>query len=221
MPTVCDNFTPVVLPNVAKTAYGELDLSVTNKSLHKLYLSDPLVQQEYINQIADKKNAVVLYGGYLEKRNLYKHSSYFNTNIQQNDRNVHLGVDFWCPTGSPVVAPLNGKIHSFNNNTNEGDYGPTIILEHTVGNTVFYTLYGHLSLKSIANIEIGETILKGQVFAYLGDSSINGGYAPHLHFQVINDLENFKGDYPGVCSEVNLTHYKKNCMNPLVFLAFD
>ena len=86
-------------------------------------------------------------------------------------------------------------------------------------NVIFYTLYGHLSLNSIEKISIGDTFNKGETIAVLGDPTINGDYAPHLHFQIINDLQGNDGDYPGVSSLENLSFYKSNCPDPKLVLG--
>ncbi|MGH2554058.1 MAG: peptidoglycan DD-metalloendopeptidase family protein, partial [Chitinophagaceae bacterium] len=80
-----------------------------------------------------------------------------------------------------------------------GDYGVTIILSHSLEGYSFYTLYGHLSLNSIKNIAEGDRVCKGDIFAEFGLPYENGHWPPHLHFQIINDLGDWKGDYPGVC----------------------
>ena len=59
---------------------------------------------------------------------------------------------------------------------------------------------------------------QGDEIAQLGDSSVNGDYAPHLHFQIIKDVQKNLGDYPGVCSLNKLDFYKENCPNPMVLL---
>lgn len=95
------------------------------------------------------------FGGYIEGRNIYQRSPIFR-NGQYPERNIHIGLDLWIEAGTPVLAALDGKIHSFKNNAGLGDYGPTIILEHEIENQKFYTLYGHLSLESIEEISIGQ-----------------------------------------------------------------
>ena len=157
------------------------------------------------------------YGGYLEERNLYRRSLHFK-NETIEERNIHIGIDLWTQAGTAVVCPLDGWIHSFKNNDAVGDYGPTIILKHQLENSIFYTLYGHLSLESIQNLKIGTFFKKGEQLARLGDSSENGDYAPHLHFQIIKNIGNYMGDYPGVCSKSDLDFYKENCPNPNLLL---
>jgi len=127
-------------------------------------------------------------------------------------------MDLWIKAETAVLAALDGKVYGFGNNEGLGNYGPTIILEHTIENHTFYTLYGHLSLKSIEKIKIGSIFKKGQTMATLGDASVNGGYAPHLHFQIIKNMEGFFNDYPGVCRKNNLNHYLTNCPDPNLLL---
>src|SRR5690606_21758756 len=112
--------------------------------------------------------------------------------------------------GTSVLAPLDAKVHSFKNNEGLGDYGPTIILEHQIENETFYTLYGHLSLESIENLTVGTFFKKGEQIATLGNSAVNGDYAPHVHFQIIKNMEDKWGDYPGVCNTNDLNFYIEN-----------
>ena len=168
----------------------------------------------YINNYLKKANKKVAYGGYLEHRNLYDRSDYFSSQTEEAQRNIHLGLDLWCPAGTDILAAFNGVIHSFNDNTNFGDYGPTIILEHSLGNHKFYSLYGHLSRASIKNIKVDQSVKQGDIIAQLGDAKVNGDYAPHLHFQIIKDLQGNIGDYPGVCSVKDLEFYKQNTIDP-------
>ena len=164
-----------------------------------------------------KNKAKVAFGGYNEERNLYKRSTVFNDN-QTEERNIHIGLDLWIKAGTGVLAALDGTVHSFNYNNNLGDYGPTILLKHSIKYQTFYTLYGHLSLESIATIKVGDFFTKGQQLATLGDASVNGNYAPHLHFQIIKDIATNIGDYPGVCSKKDLNYYIENCPDPNLLL---
>ncbi len=168
-------------------------------------------------QYIHSANANGAYGGYLEKRNLYQSSERFNDN-PQNVRYIHLGVDFWVAENTPVLVPYDGLVHSFANNDDRGNYGPTIILEHHINQFKFYTLFGHLSLESIQNLKPNQIVKQGELLAYLGNHQVNGGYPPHLHFQLILDLQGYQGDYPGVSASNDLEFYKNNCPNPLAIL---
>ncbi|MFV8333442.1 peptidoglycan DD-metalloendopeptidase family protein [Flavobacterium sp. GSP14] len=197
--------------------YIPLDISTNNDIFKKQNIDNAADFETYIENYLSKNNAKVAFGGYNEIRNLYKRSGIFNDTTTE-ERNIHIGLDLWIKAGTAVLAAVDGFVHSFNYNTGLGDYGPTIILEHKIEDHKFYTLYGHLSLESIDGIEIGTVFLKGQKIATLGDASVNGDYAPHLHFQIIADISNLFGDYPGVCSKNNLAFYLKNCPDPNLLL---
>jgi len=134
-------------------------------------------------------------------------------------RNIHLGIDIWGEADTPVYAPMQGIVHSFNFNNAFGDYGATIILQHAIEGFYFHTLYGHLSLKSIQNLKQGETVEKGQWIASLGEAEENGHWPPHLHFQIVIDMQGMKGDYPGVCKYSEREAYLANCPDPDLILG--
>lgn len=207
----------VIDDSIPYSKYTPLDLSITNTELSKIDMSDPKAVEIFIENHLQKNNAKVAFGGYNEERNLYKSSLIFNDD-KKEERNIHIGMDLWIKAGTPVLAALDGTVYGFDFNAGKGNYGPTIILKHTIENLTFYTLYGHLSVESIENIEIGTLFKKGQKVATLGDSSVNGGYSPHLHFQIIKNIEEFTGDYPGVCSKKDLDFYLENCPDPNLLL---
>ncbi|WP_159021527.1 peptidoglycan DD-metalloendopeptidase family protein [Formosa sp. L2A11] len=208
----------VLAPEINTKNYVPLDLSPSNLDLKKVDVSSSKKLASYINSHLKEHHEKLAYGGYLEVRDIYKRSTYFNSEDNLSERNIHIGMDLWCEAGSFVLAALDGTVHSFNNNTNHGDYGPTIILKHTYPNFEFYTLYGHLSLDSIASLEIGQTVNQGEKIAELGASDVNGDYPPHLHFQIIKDIQEYSGDYPGVCCQLDLDFYSENCPDPNILL---
>ena len=203
----------VISPEIEYTEYVALDLSVTNSELQNHTLETAKDYEVFIQIQLDTNHGKIMFGGYIESRDLYKRSSVFK-NPDIEERNIHIGLDLWINEQAPIFAALEGKIHSFQNNTALGDYGPTIILEHQIDNFKFHTLYGHLSEASLEGKKVGDVIQKGQQIATLGLPPINGDYAPHLHFQIIIDMEGKFGDYPGVCSENKLSFYKENCPDP-------
>ncbi|MBY0486404.1 MAG: peptidoglycan DD-metalloendopeptidase family protein [Flavobacteriaceae bacterium] len=207
----------VIDSSIDYSDYVAIDLSASNEELFKLNSTDAVAFENYIEEYLSKNNAKVAFGGYQEIRNLYKRSTVFNSE-DSDERNIHIGLDLWIKAGTSVLAALDGTIHSFQNNTALGDYGPTIILEHQLDEIKFYTLYGHLSLDSLNDKQIGTKVKKGATIATLGSPPINGDYAPHLHFQIIIDIESKTGDYPGVCNEKKLSFYSQNCPNPNLLL---
>lgn len=207
----------VIESSIPYSKYTTVDLSISNQELSKIDMSDAVAVEIFIENHLQINNAKVAFGGYNEERNLYKSSVIFNDN-KNEERNIHIGMDLWIKAETSILAAVDGEVYGFDFNTGKGNYGPTIILKHCVENQIFYTLYGHLSVESIENIEIGTRFKKGQTVATLGDSSVNGGYAPHLHFQIIKNMEDYSGDYPGVCSKKDLAYYLENCPDPNLLL---
>jgi murein DD-endopeptidase MepM/ murein hydrolase activator NlpD len=204
----------VIDNSIPYSKYVAIDLSASNAKLSEIDRGNAEIFETFIENHLQENNAKVAFGGYNEVRSLYDENSHFNI----EKRNIHLGIDFWIKSGTPVLAALDGIVHSFDFNAGLGNYGPTIILEHVFENQNFYTLYGHLALESIENIAIGFVFKQGQKIAALGDSAVNGGYAPHLHFQIIKNIEGQFGDYPGVCSVKTLDYYLENCPDPNLLL---
>lgn len=208
---------PILDATIAVGKYRLLDLGSTNPALASINITDPTVCETYINGMLAETGGTVAYGGYLEQRNLYADKARFSDNPTAQ-RNIHLGMDFWCRAGTGVRVPLSGTVHSFRNNHTIGDYGPTIVLEHELQGYCFYTLYGHLSLKSLDGLAVGKKVDAGTTLGTLGTSDINVNYAPHLHFQIIRDMETYMGDYPGVCAPRDLDYYRINCPDPNLLL---
>lgn len=209
---------PVIDSTIPISSYFPIDLSPSNQEFYKIDYNSAQVVESFLQSIREEQKCEVLYGGYLEERNIYKRSTHFNnTEI----RNIHLGLDLWAQVSTKAHAVLDGEIHSFNNNTNYGDYGPTLIVEHNFDGIIFYSLYGHLSVESLQNKFIRQKVKQGEVIAYLGNDQINGNYAPHLHFQLIRDLNGFSGDYPGVCSNKMKSFFMNNCPDPNLLLKLN
>jgi len=207
-------FVPLLDARLKKSDYGHLDLSINNEDLKSVDVSSSRELGAYVNMQLAKQKVKVGYGGYNERRDIYSRSVYFNQDNSEDQRNIHLGIDLWCTAGTSVLAAYAGAVHSFKDNKNHGDYGPCVILQHEVKGVVFYTLYGHLSRESLKTIKIGHEVKSGDVIAHLGEPKENGDYAPHLHFQIIMDIENYHGDYPGVSSAQNVRHFLENCPDP-------
>lgn len=209
---------PVLDASIALNKYIHLDLSSNNSILQDIDVSSSTALVNYINAHIDQCNGKVAYGGYNEIRDIYRRSHHFNQDDLETDRNIHIGMDLWIEAGTPILTPLEGIVHSFAYNKNFGDYGPTIILKHLINDVEFYTLYGHLSLSSIEHLRDGQIFRQGEKLATLGDSSVNGDYPAHLHFQIIKDIGDWVGDYPGVCNKKDLRYYLQNCPDPNLLL---
>lgn len=209
--------TKIIDASINISEYTPLNLSVSNEELISQKLDTSEDFEKYISNFLKENSAKVAFGGYIEGRFLYQRSPIF-LDASRRERNIHIGLDLWAEEGTVVLAALDGTVHSFKNNIGLGDYGPTIILEHEVENEKFYTLYGHLSLESIENLNIGDQFKKGEKIATLGSALVNGDYAPHVHFQIIHKIGDYWGDYPGVCNTKDLNFYIENCPDPNLLL---
>ena len=90
------------------------------------------------------------------------------------DESPHQGIDYGCPTGTPILASDDGVV-DFTANLTVG-YGKYIRLKHDGG---YITLYAHLSEILVRE---GQTVVKGQVIGKSGSTGNSTG--AHLHFEV-------------------------------------
>lgn len=155
------------------------------------------------------------YGRWGERRDFYAGAHFDGEGSGRRD--VHLGVDLFCCAGTPVRAPLAGRVHALANNARALDYGPVVILEHPQDNDPVYTLYGHLGAECLDALEPGMTIGAGEEFGTVGAPPGNGNWPPHLHFQLITDLEDFGTDYPGVAAAADARRWLARSPLPAEF----
>jgi 4-aminobutyrate aminotransferase-like enzyme/Ser/Thr protein kinase RdoA (MazF antagonist) len=124
-------------------------------------------------------------GRYLEDRRVYT-SAAFEAELPGERRTLHLGVDVFLPAGEPILAPLDGTVRDAAHRPAAKDWGGIVVLDHeTPEGIVFHTLYGHLSAAGIERLAPGDAIRRGDVVGELGDEAENGGWAPHLHLQLL------------------------------------
>jgi 4-aminobutyrate aminotransferase-like enzyme/Ser/Thr protein kinase RdoA (MazF antagonist) len=178
-----------------------LDLSVASEFLG----ADPRESETpalttKIVALMEEANVSIAISRYDEARLLYSSPLFgADANLLEERRTIHLGMDLFADPGTAIHAPLDGIIHTLANNTAHLDYGPLVILQHDAGDAgAFFTLYGHLDKESLASLKIGQRIARGEKFARIGTCEENGGWAPHLHFQIILDLLDLDANFPGV-----------------------
>ncbi|HZX58542.1 MAG TPA: peptidoglycan DD-metalloendopeptidase family protein [Mucilaginibacter sp.] len=213
-----DEIGKVVDFNPATDLLFPFDFTFSNTELSADDVADTAKFSAWVNKKLKDTNSTYGIGGYMEHRTLYARSELFNTGDEP--RRLHLGVDIWADTGTPVYAPLAGYIHSFRDNNNHGDYGPTIILQHQLNDLTLYSLYGHLSRNDLEGLHIGDKIAKGQKLGSFGNQDENGHWPPHLHFQLMFDMEGLVGDYPGVGKFSEKDKWLKNIPDPNLILKF-
>jgi murein DD-endopeptidase MepM/ murein hydrolase activator NlpD len=112
-------------------------------------------------------------------------------------RDLHVGVDIAAPVGVAVHAFDDGAVHRFGYNPAAGDYGWTLVTAHAHGGRTLYALHGHLAARSCEGRREGQRVRRGEVIAWIGDRHENGGWNPHLHFQLSWERPEV-ADLPGV-----------------------
>ena len=123
----------------------------------------------------------------------------YNTNIFDGIRNIHMGIDIGGPVGTPCMAFTDGVISHYGYNPEPGDYGNVVITKHRISQITIWALYGHLDYLSIVNKSVGQRVSAGEMIGNFGNNKENGGWEPHLHFQ-LSLVEPLTHDLPGVVS---------------------
>ena len=121
----------------------------------------------------------------------------YSTELFAGERFLHVGIDIGGPVGTPCMAFMDGEISHFGYNPAAGDYGNVVITRHEIGGVLVWALYGHLDAASIEGKWVGQKVNAGEVIARFGAFDENGGWDPHLHFQ-LSLVEPETHDLPGV-----------------------
>lgn len=140
------------------------------------------------------------------------------TPIFKGIRNIHVGIDINGPIGTPCMAFTDGIISHFGYNPEPGDYGNVIILQHNISGMDIWALYGHLSSESIEGKSVGQKVGKGETIAWFGPENQNGGWEPHLHFQ-LSLIEPRTHDLPGVVSSEDRIQALRAYPDPRIILG--
>jgi 4-aminobutyrate aminotransferase-like enzyme/Ser/Thr protein kinase RdoA (MazF antagonist) len=167
-----------------------------------------------------ESNDSVWLGYYREPRLIYTEQAFQRGSRKiDNRRTVHLGIDVFAAAGTPVHTPLEATVAFTGVRPVYLDYGGVVILRHeTPSGATFFTLYGHLAPGSLVGLHAGQRLAKGEPFARLGDVSENGGWDPHLHFQLALTTAGFGDDWPGVADPDELFLLQEIFPNPAALL---
>ena len=196
-----------------------LDLSVSSP----LVSGDPaqnsaeLLAERLFGQIR-ASGSVLGAGGYDEARVLYAAPAFSGSSPLDEVRSIHLGVDLTVPAGSKIRAFADGVVHGLEDADQPLDYGPMIVLRHEAGTHPFFTLYGHLDRDSLTALRLDQAIQRGENFAAVGTPAENGGWGPHLHFQIITDMLDVPCNFNGVAAPSQRNVWKSLCPDPNLIL---
>jgi 4-aminobutyrate aminotransferase-like enzyme/Ser/Thr protein kinase RdoA (MazF antagonist) len=171
-------------------------------------------------------------GAFAEDRAIYTDDNYA-TRIAGERRIRHLGLDVFLPEGSNVYAPWEAVVECCG--IDPGGFGGLLILRHEMPESAeksaaksdsesatdpvrFWTLYGHLNPASLP-WQSGQAVARGALLGQLGSKAVNGGWAPHLHLQLMLGLLGMGLDWPGACSVRQWPVFERICLPPNLLLA--
>lgn len=167
--------------------------------------------------------ATVGIGRYAEPRPLYTGPGFGECGPVARRRTVHLGIDLFAPAGTEVHAPLDGEVVTAIVCPEHLDYGGLVVLRHETDDGIpFGTLHGHLEPRCAAELRPGQRIARGEAFAVLGAPPGNGGWPPHLHFQLLaEDPMALPPVPPGVADPDDLPAHLALYPDPAPLLGLD
>jgi hypothetical protein len=93
---------------------------------------------------------------------------------------IHRGIDYGCPTGTPVQATVGGEVVWAGDarKSSKGSYGPAYGIQVIIRVGSIYCLYAHLSEEHVTK---GQKVKIGDV---IGESGATGNVrGAHLHYQ--------------------------------------
>ncbi|MCJ8339409.1 MAG: aminotransferase class III-fold pyridoxal phosphate-dependent enzyme [Pseudomonadales bacterium] len=211
------NFAPILGCDLATAAMRELSVeaSTVPKNPFAMSAEEALV----LGGAYDPAEGVWL-GYYNEPRLVYTDAAFSKGPYKASSRRtVHIGVDAFAEAGRSVQTPLAATVVCTENRRANLDYGGMVILSHqTTAGDVFYTLYGHLDPESISSLSSGQALQSGETFAALGGMHANGGWNPHLHFQLALSTKGIGADWPGVADPDELALWNALCPNPAALM---
>ncbi len=181
------------------------------QGLYKLaYLRQPSWQQ--IAKFLCEKGVHIAIGPYAEVRK--------NVYIGMHEA-VHLGIDIVVQPSTPVYTPLPGIVREIIVNNSLGDYGTLVVVEHEVMSNKFFTIYGHLSAESCFYLKQFQVIAAGGFIGRVGDEQQNGGWPPHLHFQISSEYLINNSIFLGAVEKSIANEYLKYCPDPNLLLKME
>ena len=211
----------VVEPDLKTANPIVFDLSVGSlEAGNSADFADPAALTQNLSGRMRAAQTAVGVGRYNEARPFYTSDEF---RVEADDgpewRTVHLGLDLFMEPGSPVFAPLDGVVHSAQDNAGPLGHGPVVILRHSLSDGLtFFTLFGHLSPDLPGELSEGKSVKKGDRIGRIGNYPDSGVLPPHLHFQIIADLFDFTDDFPGPALPSQRDIWLSLCPDPNLIL---
>ncbi|MGB0901030.1 aminotransferase class III-fold pyridoxal phosphate-dependent enzyme [Halocynthiibacter sp.] len=219
------NFASVMGDDLKDAPIGSLSVEACTTPQNPFDM--PISEAAYVGREYEEDDGAGSYktwlGNYNEPRLVYTDHAFRKGPFKASDRRtVHLAIDAFAPAGRKLLAPYDGEVFCAEYRAGHLDYGGVIILKHeTPDGDNFYTLYGHLNPEFLDRLNIGDKVAKGDAFCELGDPTQNGGWAPHVHFQLALSTDGMGEDWPGVGDPDEMFLWERLCPNPAMLMNLD
>lgn len=170
--------------------WQEINLEDIARSVKGLIESDsnPFILPEKMNQWIDFIHALkgidYSYGGYLEDR-----KNLWEGHYHENDKTVHVGIDFNVKANTAVCLPCQGiLVETFNDSDQKGGWGGKATFECKG----FFLTLAHLKM---IPVNIGTMYSAGTVVGMVAESDRNGGWYEHLHLHCSREFDQERDAY--------------------------
>src|SRR5262245_31506883 len=169
--------------------------------------------------IADQTGVELGIGPWGEERPVYSSDAFQSVFAPGERRSVHLGLDLFAPAGSNVRTPLDATVVDLFETDLPLDYGHAVLLRHEPEEHAFYSLWGHLSAKTVRDRTVGERLNAGDVIGQFGAPHENGNWQPHVHIQLITYRPEHAGDVIGAGEARYRAVWGELFPNPMQFVG--
>lgn len=143
-------------------------------------LLDPAVCQDMVRECHAHLGLDFSYGGWLEDRSTLWKGSY----LKEGNKYIHLGLDINVPEGTPVALDMPGEVVLVDSDHPlVGGWGTRVMIK--LADAPIVLIYAHLA--DVCH-EVGDTLKRGDVFAQVGSSDMNGTWYTHTHVQAMTFL---------------------------------
>jgi len=193
-------FAPILKPHPATLTkalvpYGDAANPMTVASA----AADPDTASAWWDAYAAEHGVTLGIGPWGEARTVYSGDMFRSRLIEGERRDRHLGLDLFMPAGTKLYTPLAATVKSVEIEQDPLGYGGLVALLHEPeGCPPFVTLWGHLAHEVVTRLKPGDRLEAGALVAEMGAHAENGGWAPHLHFQISVDPDMAARDILGV-----------------------
>ncbi|QOD62194.1 M23 family metallopeptidase [Polaribacter haliotis] len=159
---------------------------------------------------AQEYDTLYNYGLPFLKGKRYKVLQAQNTNFTHKGAGSKYAIDFKMNVGQEICAIRGGVVVKTKSDSNKGGSSKKYLKEANIifvfHNDGTFAQYAHLKKDGVL-VKVGDTIKKGQVIGYSGNTGMST--EPHLHFVVYKPTKNGLVSFPYILDSIPTKRYKK------------